>query len=105
MSLVTQAWLYVRGDESIRVTRLPTGVTLLVFGPLSAEHSHQFDSEATLKEFWHWYEQHLLAEGFVLQERVERRSAGDRPGGGPDRRRRASDSAAAVELRRASDGA
>ena len=105
MTLVTQAWLYVRGDESIRVTRLPTGVTLLVFGPRSAEHSHQFDSEPTLNEFWRWYEEHLLAGGWVLHERVERRSAGERagsaadrrapgapgarPDGGPDRRRRA----------------
>ena len=104
MSLETQAWLYVRGDQSIRVTRLPAGVTLLVFGPLSAEHSHQFDSEATLNEFWHWYEEHLVAQGWVLHERVERRSAGARPGGAPDRRRRAAESDAGIELRRTSSG-
>jgi len=72
------AWLFVRSDESIRVTRDSTGLVLLVCGPGSAEHSHHFDSEASLEDFRAWYEQRLDSEGWALKGVVERRVTVDR---------------------------
>ena len=80
------AWLFARGDASIYVKRLPTSITLLVCGPGSAEHSHHFDSEATLDEFWRWYRRHLLAEEWVLLPTTDRRSR-EAQAAGPNRRR------------------
>lgn len=86
MSPDNDAWLFARGEQSIYVTRLPMGMTLLVRGPGYAEHSHHFDSEATLDEFWRWYKRHLLAEEWVLQPTADRRSGRDRPAGAERRR-------------------
>jgi hypothetical protein len=71
-------WLFLRGDRAIHVTRLPVGMTLLVRGPGSAEHSHHFDSEDSLNEFWRGYKRHLLGEEWVLHPTGDRRS-GSRP--------------------------
>jgi hypothetical protein len=79
VEVVTEAWLFVRGEESVRMTRLPLGATLLVCGPGHAEHSHHFDSEASLEEFRRWYEQRLFSEGWAVQGTVERRSRDARP--------------------------
>ena len=62
-------WLFVRKDESIAVTRDPTAFVLHVCGPGSAEHSHHFDSEATLEDFLAWYEERLEIEGWIQRSR------------------------------------
>jgi hypothetical protein len=67
------AWLFVRKDESIRMTRESTAFVLLVCGPGSTEHSHQFDTETSLEEFRAWYEERLDTEGWTLKGTVERR--------------------------------
>jgi hypothetical protein len=82
-------WLFVRNDESIRVTRDSSAFVLLVCGPGSAEHSHHFDSETSLEEFRAWYEQLLESEGWTLKGALERRVTVDRSDvpQGPERRR------------------
>lgn len=82
------AWLFLREDESIRVTRDSTAFMLLMCGPGSAEHSHHFDSEATLEEFLAWYEQRLESEGWILKGAIERRVTVDQSDVPPDRERR-----------------
>lgn len=86
------AWLFVRGNQSIYVTRLPMGMTLLVCGPGSGEHSHHFQSVESLDEFWRWYRRHLLSEEWVPSSTTDRRSR-DRSvdPSGFERRRRARD--------------
>lgn len=89
MTTSRDAWLFTRGNQSIYVTRLPMGLTLLVCGPGADEHSHHFQSEQSLDEFWRWYRRHLLGEEWVLSTTPDRRSQA-REGGTaePDRRRR-----------------
>lgn len=85
VSFVRQASLYVRGKDAIRIMRLPIGLTLLVCGPRSAEHSHHFESEASLDEFWRWYVRGLMDDGWMLHG--VGRCADSRPSQGPRRRR------------------
>ena len=83
-------WLFVRKDESIVVTRDSNALVLHICGPGSAEHSHHFDSEATLEDFQTWYEERLETGGWILKGALERRvhvgSSDVRQG--PERRRR-----------------
>jgi hypothetical protein len=68
-----QAWLYIKGEESIRLIRDTTGLMLMVCGPGSTQHVHTFDSGATLNEFLGWYEARLDTAGWVLQRFEDRR--------------------------------
>ena len=77
-------WLFVRGLQSIHVSRLPGANTLLVCGPGSAEHTHHFDTDASLSEFWGFYRRHLLGEEWVL---TPDRRTGEDASQRPDRRR------------------
>ena len=77
-------WLFVKGLQSIHVSKLPGANTLLVCGPGSAEHSHHFDDEASMAEFWGWYKRQLLGDEWVL---TADRRIGEDPGKRPDRRR------------------
>jgi hypothetical protein len=98
-------WLFVRKDESIRMTRDPNAFSLLVCGPGSTEHSHHFDSEASLEEFRGWYEQRLDSEGWALKGAIERRISGDRsdtPQGSDRRRARGKGTGSAASVRRPS---
>lgn len=81
-----QAWLFVRRDESIRLTKLTLGATLLVFGPGATEHSHHFDADATLEEFRSWYQARLFQDGWALEQVPDRRKERRAPPGS-DRRR------------------
>ena len=69
-------WLFIRGDESIRITRFPTALTLLIHGPGHAEHSHKFESRASLEDFQQCHEQRLLSAGWMLVEVADRRRSG-----------------------------
>ena len=84
---VQDGWLFRRGNQSVYVKRLPMGMTLLVCGPGYDEHSHHFQSEESLNEFWRWYKRHLLGEEWVLtpDRRSRERTEGH---AGPDRRRK-----------------
>ena len=88
MTAVNDAWLFVRGNQSIFVTRMPMAMTLVVCGPGEEEHSHHFRSEESLDEFWTWYRKHLLGNDWVQRENAERRTRPPEPGAQPDRRRR-----------------
>ena len=69
-----RAWLFVRGEESIRLTTSPTG-TLLIFGPGDAQQSFDFTEATTLTQFLESYQQRLLDDGWVLAIVAERRRA------------------------------
>jgi hypothetical protein len=84
------AWLFLRGNDSIRIARDPSALVLRVEGPGYEREVHAFKHEAELDEFQRSYEARLLTEGWVLGASQERRSGRDRRGaarGGADRRR------------------
>ena len=66
------AWLFVRGEESIRITTGPQG-TLRIFGPRDASQSLDFTDAASLGHFVESYQQRLLSDGWVLAIVAERR--------------------------------
>jgi hypothetical protein len=72
MDHVAQAWLFVRGDESIRLTTGPQG-TLRIFGPRDASQSFDFSDAASLEQFLESFQQRLLNDGWVLAIVAERR--------------------------------
>lgn len=80
-------WLFMRGNQSVFVKRLPMGMTLLVCGPGYDEHSHHFQSEESLDEFWRWYKRHLLSEEWVLTSDRRTRERADVPRGAERRRK------------------
>jgi hypothetical protein len=88
MDHIPHAWLFVRGEESIRLTTSPRG-TLLIFGPGDAHQSCDFTEAATLMQFVESYQQRLLDDGWVLAVVAERRQA-DTPVS-PEHERRARD--------------
>jgi hypothetical protein len=61
-------------------------LTLIVCGPGHAEQSHHFDTEASLEQFWGWYEQRLMRDGWALLGTEDRRGSGDRQPGQERRR-------------------
>jgi hypothetical protein len=74
MDHVAHAWLFVRGEESIRITTGPQG-TLRIFGPRDASQSCDFTDAASLEQFVESYRQRLLNDGWVLAIVAERRQA------------------------------
>jgi hypothetical protein len=73
-SMVRETWVYIRGDESIWITR--DADCLYISGPLDAAQTRVFDTEASLTEFVHAFGAHLTTkEGWVLQAFVDRRVA------------------------------
>jgi hypothetical protein len=74
MDHVAQAWLFVRGEESIRITTAPQG-TLRIFGPRDASQSCDFTDATSLEQFVESYRQRLLNDGWVLAVVAERRQA------------------------------
>ena len=74
MEYIPHAWLFVRGEESIRLTTSPTG-TLLIFGPGDTHQACDFTDATTLTQFLESYQQRLLDDGWVLAIVAERRRA------------------------------
>lgn len=70
---MTQAKLFVRGDESIRLIRFPAGRTVQTFGPIHARQVYEFDSEISLEEFWQSFEARLLGDGWIVHRVADRR--------------------------------
>jgi hypothetical protein len=83
-----RAWLYVRGEQSVRV-EMQDG-RLAVFGPGALYHEIQFDDGvAAMLEHSH-IEQELVRDGWSLEQMTtERRGGQERRAAprGPDRRR------------------
>jgi hypothetical protein len=72
MDHVAHACLFVRGEESIRITTGPQR-TLRIFGPRDASQSCDFSDAASLEQFLESYQQRLLNDGWVLAIVAERR--------------------------------
>ena len=87
MDYLADALLFVRGEQSIRITRASTGKRLLTYGPADAKHSHDFTSAASLEEFLESYQQRLKNDGWVLAIVSERRQS--EPAIPPEHERRA----------------
>lgn len=66
-------WLFVRGEESIRIVKEPGTTTLLEFGPGPRQKSHRFGSAASLERFRQTLEQRVLLNGWVLLDVADRR--------------------------------
>lgn len=88
------AWLFLRGEESIRIVRDPSAFVLKVEGPGYEREVHSFKNEAEVAEFQRKYEARLTGQGWVLGASQERRSGRDRRAAhrGSDRRRAHRDS-------------
>jgi hypothetical protein len=82
-----EVWLYVRGTESIRVTKLSLALMVFIHGPGHVEDIRRFASLAALDEFRCAHEHGLLDEGWTLHSTIERRS-GDEADEGSERSRR-----------------
>ena len=68
------AWLFVRGEETIRVDRSANGLAVAASGPGHDRRVFSFADEVTAAEFLNLYERFLAGGGWSLQAFVERRS-------------------------------
>lgn len=94
MGLVTTAWLFTRGSQSVRIIRvaLPkSSVRLLVHGPGTSSSTYEVYDDIEGVRFQSHIERGLVAEGYQLARytSAERRTGSDRRGAarGHDRRR------------------
>jgi hypothetical protein len=91
--LVETIWLFVRGDESVRVIRAATPegrARLLVYGPGNTHATHEFQDAVTCTQRESELERELVNDGFTLEQFTDRRTGLDRRGaarGTSDRRR------------------
>src|SRR5690242_6815637 len=92
--LVETVWLFVRGEESVRVIRAATPegrARLLVYGPGNSHASHEFNDGASCAEREAQMERELVSVGYVLEQFTDRRRGFDRRSiarpGSVDRRR------------------
>jgi hypothetical protein len=76
--MTASSWLFVRGDESIRVVR-PEGRGLVVLGPGALREVRDFGTEADLQEYQVALAERLSELGWVLLgPDVDRRKGTDR---------------------------
>jgi hypothetical protein len=84
------SWLFVKGDQSIRVVRPPAATALSVSGPGRARAQYAFDGEAAVQAYQMELAEQFSAAGWVLiGQDYERRSGQERrtaTRGGTDRR-------------------
>ena len=73
--LPLEAWLFVHGEDSIRIVKHPTGTTLRVYGPGLLQESHEFKSTVSHDAFRQSYEERLLRSGWVLLNVSDRRTS------------------------------
>lgn len=91
--LVETIWLFVRGEDSVRVIRAATPeghARLLVYGPGNTHASHEFQDGASCADREAAMERELVGDGYVLEQFTDRRRGLDRRGatrGSDDRRR------------------
>ena len=84
------AWLFTRGEESVRlqIYEQGEGFRLVINGPGPAQVSHEFDSMSSLTIFVTSYQDRLRGNSFKLQASAERRAERRSPrADGIDRRR------------------
>jgi hypothetical protein len=86
------AWLFTRGDESVRIEMHPQagGIFVFIHGPGEASAQYTFTESNAVTIVIAERERTLLECGYHLQGVVERRSTGERrasPRGVGDRRR------------------
>jgi hypothetical protein len=73
----TRAWLYVRGDQSVRIV-MDAG-SLAVYGPGELFRSHRYHDDAAATLEHSVIEQQLVRDGWSLERMTtERRSGADR---------------------------
>ena len=65
--------LFVRGDESVRITTHNRMLSLSVFGPGRVQKVHEFTSTTALGEFLESFEQQMLGNGWMLLDVADRR--------------------------------
>ena len=68
-----RAWLYVRGEASIRIVRDVGGRVLVVCGPGGAAHTRRFSNAASLHSALQWSLRLLEQDGWVLLDTFDRR--------------------------------
>jgi hypothetical protein len=90
--LVETIWLFVRGEDSVRVIRAATPegrARLLVYGPGNTQTTHEFQDAVTCTQRESEIERDLVNDGFTLEQFTDRRSGLDRRTvpRGADRRR------------------
>jgi hypothetical protein len=90
--LVETIWLFVRGEDSVRVIRAATPegrARLLVYGPGNTQTTHEFQDAVTCTQRESEIERDLVNDGFTLEQFTDRRSGLDRRTvpRGDDRRR------------------
>jgi len=73
MDYAAHAWLFVRGEDSIRITTAPTGGALVVYGPREANQSYDFADAGSRRQLRASYQERLLNDGWVLAIVAERR--------------------------------
>ena len=88
-SLDQFAWLFTRGEESVRLQNYEQGdgFRLVINGPGPVQVSHEFDSMSSLMIFVTNYQERLRANNFKLQASAERRADPRTPREGIERRR------------------
>jgi hypothetical protein len=88
------SWLFVKGDQSIRVVRPLATTALSVSGPGRARAQYAFDGEAAVQAYQMELAEQFSAAGWILiGENHDRRSGRDRrqSARGTKDRRRSSD--------------
>jgi hypothetical protein len=84
------SWLFVKGDQSIRVVRPLAATALSVSGPGRARAQYAFDGEAAVQAYQMELAEQFSAAGWILiGQDYERRSGQERrttTRGGTDRR-------------------
>ena len=73
-TLARVTWLFVRGEETIRVKLSSNGLALTASGPRYEQRVFRFADSGTAGEFLRLYEHYLVDTGWGLQGFVERRS-------------------------------
>jgi hypothetical protein len=85
------SWLFVKGDQSIRVVRPHAATALSVAGPGPARAEYAFDGEGAVQAYQVELAEQFSAAGWILiGQDHERRSGHERRSnarGGSDRRR------------------
>src|SRR5262245_30055219 len=81
IGIVRDAWLFTRGQQSIRIVRAVAGACLLlsVHGPGPAMDTRVFDDVISCMRYQADIERHLVTDGFSLERFLsDRRSGADR---------------------------
>ena len=79
--VIETLWLFVRGEESVRMMRTTTPegrVRLLVYGPGNTHAVHDFADDVACIQGESALERQLVHDGYSLEQFTDRRSGTDR---------------------------